>query len=156
MHQAAFDKMKRIVSQEVTLTYPDFNQPFLICTDASDYQLGSVITKNCKALAFYSRKLNKSQKNYTVTEKELLSIVETLKEFRGILLGHKIQIYTDHRNLEKINSAVSSQRAMRWRILIEEVSPEIVYIKGDDNSITDAMSRLEKRGKPQVTQMNTN
>ena len=134
-HQAAFDEMKKIVSREVTLAYPNFSQPFVIYTDASDYQLGSVITQKGKPLAFYSRKLNKAQQNYTVTEKELLSIVETLKEFRGILLGHKIQIYTDHRNLEKINSAASSQRAMRWRILIEEFGPKIVYIKGDDTKL---------------------
>ena len=156
-HHAAFNKMKKIVSQEVTLAYPDFSQPFVIYTDASDHQLGSVITQKGKPLAFYCRKLNKAQQNYTVTEKELLSIVETLKEFRGIILSHEIQIYTDHKNLEKINSAASSQRAMRWRILIEEFGPKIVYIKGDDNTIADAMSHLEKRGKLQVTQkMNTN
>ena len=75
-----------------------------------------------------------------MTEKELLSIVETLKEFRGILLGRDIKVYTDHRNLEKVNSAASSQRAMRWKILLEGFSPEIVYIKGDDNTGADSLS----------------
>ena len=129
--------------------YPDFSKPFVIYTDASDYQLGSVITQEGRPLAFYSRKLNKAQVNYTVTEKELLSIVETLKEFRGILLGHKLKVYTDHKNLEKVNSTASSQRAMRWRILLEEFSPEIVYIKGDDNTVADALSRLPRKGKTQ-------
>ena len=140
IHQQAFDKMKRVVSREVTLAYPDFSKPFVLYTDASDYQLGAVITQDGKPLAFYSRKLNNAQKNYTVTEKELLSIVETLREFRGILLGHEIKIFTDHKNLQQINSAASSQRAMRWRILIEEFGPKIVYIKGDDNTIADALS----------------
>ena len=62
-------KMKLIVSREVTLYYNDFSKPFVIQTDASDYQLGAVITQEGKPLTFYSRKLNKSQKNYTVTEK---------------------------------------------------------------------------------------
>ena len=101
-HQAVFDKMKKIVSREVTLAYPNFSQPFVIYTDASDYQLGSVITQEGRPLAFYSRKLNTAQVNYTVNEKELLSIVETLKEFRGILLGHKLKVYTDHKNLKKL------------------------------------------------------
>ena len=139
--------MKRIVSRAVTLAYPDFNKPFVLYTDASDFQLGAVITQDGKPLAFYSRKLNSAQRNYTVTEKELLSIVETLREFRGILLGHEIKIYTDHKNLEQINSTASSQRAMRWRILIEEFGPEIVYIKGTENTIADSLSRLEKRGE---------
>ena len=132
--------MKQVVSREVTLAYPDFSKPFVLYTDTSDYQLGAVITQDGKPLAFYSRKLNNAQRNYTVTEKELLSIVETLREFRGILLGHKIKIFTDHKNLQQINSAASSQRAMRWQILIEEFGPKIVYIKGDDNTIADALS----------------
>ena len=112
-----------------------------------NYQLGAAITQNGKPLAFYSRKLNNAQRNYTVTEKELLSIVETLREFRGILLGYEIKIFMDHKNLQQIHSAASSQRAMRWRILIEEFGPKIVYIKGDDNTVADAMSRLEETGE---------
>ena len=113
-HQTAFDEIKKVISQEVTLNYPDFSKTFEIFTDASDYQLGAVIMQAGKPLAFYSRKLNKAQCNYTVTEKELLSVVETLKEFRGILLGHEIIVYTDHKNLEHDNSTVTSQRAMCW------------------------------------------
>ena len=77
--------------------------------------------------------------------------METLKEFRGILLGHEIQIYTDHRNLEQVNSTASSQRAMQWRILLEEFCPKIVYIKGDDNTMADALSRHEIKGNPEET-----
>ena len=61
--------MKKIVSQAVTLAYYDFNKPFVIYTDASDYQLGSVITQEGKPLDFYSRNFNKAQMNYTVTKK---------------------------------------------------------------------------------------
>ena len=135
-----------MISREVTLNYPDFTLPFDIYLDASDYQLGAVITQKGKHLAFYSRKLNKAQLNYTVTEKEMLSIVETLKEFRGILLGHEINVYTDHKNLTHDNSASTSQRAMRWRVLLEEFGPNIKYIKGIDNTVADALSRLSKEG----------
>ena len=99
VEQQAFDTIKKIVSQETLLRHPDFNKEFEIHTDASKYQLGAVISQNNKPIAFYSRKLNSAQLNYTTTERELLAIVETLKEFRNILLGQKIVVHTDHKNL---------------------------------------------------------
>jgi len=79
-----------MVCTETLLNYPDWSKPFDIHTDASDYQLGAVLSQDGKPIAFYSRKLNKAQRNNTTTEKELLSIVETVKEFRNILFGYPI------------------------------------------------------------------
>jgi hypothetical protein len=61
VEQKAFDTMKRIISRETLLAYPDFNQPFIIHTDASHTQLGAVISQDNKPIAFYSRKLNPAQ-----------------------------------------------------------------------------------------------
>jgi hypothetical protein len=76
-----------------------FSQDFAIApsppifSTVCDRKLGAVIMQEGKALAHYSHKLNKAQRNYyTMMEKELLSIVETLKEFRIILLGHEIEV----------------------------------------------------------------
>ena len=68
IHQAAFLKIKEVLSQEVLLAFPNFNKTFHIYTDASDNQLGAVIMQEDKPLAFYSRKLNQAQRRYTVTE----------------------------------------------------------------------------------------
>ena len=68
-------------------------------TNASDLQLGVVISKNVKPIAFCGIKLTGSQMRYTVTEKEPLSIVETLKKIRTISLGKILKIYTDNKNL---------------------------------------------------------
>jgi hypothetical protein len=73
--------MKAIVCCEVLLSYPDFNKPFHIYTDASHYQLGAVISQDNHPIAFYSRKLQLAQVRYTTTEGELCLIIETLKEF---------------------------------------------------------------------------
>jgi hypothetical protein len=81
------------------LAFPDFSKPFDIHTDASHTQLGAVISQAGRPNAFYSRKLNPAKTRYTTTERELLAIVETLKEYRNILLGHTIRVYTDHQNL---------------------------------------------------------
>jgi hypothetical protein len=85
--QQAFDKIKAIVCCEVLHSYPDLNKPFHIHTDASHYELGAVISQNNHPIAFYSCKLQLAQVRYTTTERDLLSIVETLNEFQNILLG---------------------------------------------------------------------
>jgi len=145
-HQDAFDNMKKLIAQETLLTYPDFNKPFEIHTDASDVQLGACISQDGKPVAFYSRKLNPAQTRYTVTERELLSIVETFKEFRNILLGQQLIVHTDHQNLtyKKFNS----DRVMRWRLYIEEYSPDLRYIPGPKNAVADTLSRLERTDTP--------
>ena len=79
--QQAFNEVKKVISKETLLTFPDFNKEFHIFTDASDFQLGSVISQENKPIAFCSRKLNIAQKNYITREIELLSIIETLKVF---------------------------------------------------------------------------
>ena len=99
VEQMALDKIKQIVGCETLLSYPDFNLPFEINTNASHTQLGAVISQNNKPIAFYSRKLQPAQRQYTATECKLLSIIETLKEFKNILLGQQIVVYTDHKNL---------------------------------------------------------
>ena len=81
---------------DTLLTYPDFNEAYKIHTNARTFQLEAVIIQKVKPINFYIRKITDSQKSYTVTEKELLSIIETLKEFRTIFIGQKLRIYTDH------------------------------------------------------------
>ena len=85
--------------------------------DTSKQLLGAVISQNKQPIAFYSRKLNPAQVNYTTTERELLSVVETLKEFRNILLGQQIKVCTDHKNLTY--KTFNTERVMRWGLILE-------------------------------------
>ena len=96
--QQAFDQIKQVLAQEVMLSYPDFSQPFDIHIDASDLQLGAIISQNNKPIAFFSRTLNPMQQRYTIEEHEMLSLVETLIEFWTILLGRVINVCINQKN----------------------------------------------------------
>jgi hypothetical protein len=137
-----------VIGREVLLACPDFNAPFQIHTDASKTQIGAVMSQNGKPIAFYSRKMHSAQQNYTVTEKELLSIVATLKEFRNILLGQQITVFADHKNLTCAN--FNTKRAMRWRLVLEEFGPDLQCIKGENNVVADALSRLDTDDEQEI------
>jgi hypothetical protein len=141
-HEQAFQRMKEIITQDVMLTYPQFDKPFHVYTDASESQIGGVIMQENKPLGFFSKKLNQTQKKYPVTEQELLAIVETIKYFKHMLLGHTIIVHTDHKNLTHPNSKHSSDRVLRQRLVLEEYGIEINYIPGTTNVVADALSRL--------------
>jgi hypothetical protein len=69
--------------------------------------------------------------------------VETLKEFKGMLWGQDIKVYTDHKNLTRDAPGLTSDRAYRWGLILEEYAPEIIYIKGIHNTVADAIPQLD-------------
>ena len=69
--------------------------------------------------------------------------METLKEFKGMLWGQQIVVYIDHKNLMQDALVLISNRMYRWRLIIKEYGPEIIYIKGKDNTVADAILRLD-------------
>jgi hypothetical protein len=132
----------------VLLAFPVFDKTFAMhADDASHRQLGAVISQDNHPMAFCSRKLNEAQTRHTTTERELLSVAETLKEFRMILPGHKIIIWTDHKNL--IHNDLKSERVLCWRLLMEEHGPDVRYVKGPENAAADALSRLPTANDPE-------
>ncbi len=139
IHQQAFDNVKAAIAKETVLAYPDSLKPFEIYTDASSTQLGAVITQDNRPIAFFSRKLSKTQQKYIVTEIELLAIVETLKEVKGMLWGQNIKVYTDHKNLTRDALGLTSDRVYHWQLLLEEYAPKIIYIKWNHNTVVDAI-----------------
>ena len=116
----AFLQMISLVIKDTILIFPDPNRQFLIETDASDYQLGTVIKQHNDKLqrnmpiTFYSQKLTPTQQNYTTIEKELVSIVEGFKEFHQMLLGSKLTFYMEHKNLTHHMMQFMTQCILHW------------------------------------------
>ena len=112
---------------------------FEIYMDASATQLGGVTAQYNRPLVLFSRKLSKMQQKYSVTKIELLAIVETLKEFKGMLWGQSIKVFTNHKNLTRDTLGLTSTRVYWWRVLLVEYAPKIVHIKGIHDTVADAI-----------------
>ena len=78
-----------------------------------------------------------------MTKIELLAIVETLKEFKGMLWGQRLKVFTDHKILIQEAFRLTSDHVYRWRLHLEEFGPKIVHIEGIQNTVANAISRLE-------------
>lgn len=92
----AFKKLKTLLTSDPILVYPDFERPFTLTTDASDFALGAVLSQNNHPIAYISRTLNKHERNYATIEKELLAIVWATQQFRPYLFG--LKIYNQNRS----------------------------------------------------------
>ncbi len=124
------------------MAYPYYSVVFEIHTEASSKQLGAVINQDNRPIAFFSRKLSNTQRKHSVTKIELLAIVEALKMFKGMLWGQIIKVLTDHANLMRDALGLTSDQVYRWRLLLKEYGPKIVYIKGIHNTVADAVMGL--------------
>ena len=96
IEQYAFDEIKRIMAHDTLLNYPDLNEELKIHSNARKFQLEEVISQKGKPIDFYGRKITESPKRYIVTERGILSVIETIKKFINLLLGQILRIYTDH------------------------------------------------------------
>jgi hypothetical protein len=119
--QKTFDKRRLLTAADALAVYLDNNKRFDIDTDASDFQLGACIIQEGRPVAYFLHKLTKSQQNYTTMEKEMLSIVATLKEFRGMLLGADIHVFMDHKNL--MFDTLKTQCVLCWHTKMNSFHP---------------------------------
>jgi hypothetical protein len=138
--QKAFDKMHLLMSANALAAYPDHNKCYGIYTDAPDFQLGACNIQEGRLVAYFLQKLTKSLQNYTTIGKEMLSVIATLEEFQGTLLGADTHVFTDHTNL--MFNTLKTQHVLHWLTKNEEFSPMLHYIEGPRNILANNLSKL--------------
>ena len=99
-YQQFFEELKRALTTAPVLAYPDPSVEFVLDTDASSVGIGAVLLQGGRPVAFYSKVLSRVQKNYCVTRKELLALVDSIKHFHLYLYGQRFTICTDHAALK--------------------------------------------------------
>lgn len=82
--------------EEPVLALPDHTKPFEVRTDASDFAIGGVLMQEGHPIAYESRKLNETERRYTVQEKEMTAVVHCLRTWRHYLLGSRFVVKTDN------------------------------------------------------------
>ncbi|UYV84182.1 hypothetical protein LAZ67_X001460, partial [Cordylochernes scorpioides] len=148
--EVQYEKFKQALANTALLAYPDAELPISLCTDASDRAVGSVLQQLdnniWKPIAFFSKKLNPAQCNYSTYDRELLAIYLSIKFFKHLLEAREFTILTDHKPLIyafKQKNEKASPRQLRHLQYISQFTTDIKYIKGTDNIVADALSRVD-------------
>ncbi|KAJ8346760.1 hypothetical protein SKAU_G00281610 [Synaphobranchus kaupii] len=144
--QAAFNKLKRLLTTAPVLGYPLDQGNMILDTDASDVGIGAVLSQvqqgSERVLAYGSHKLSKTEQNYCTTRRELLAVVEFTSHFRQYLLGRPSIVRTDHSSLRWLTKMKEPEGQLaRWLERLGEYNFEIIHRPGHLHSNADSLSR---------------
>src|SRR6266508_3287051 len=143
--EAAFQKLKTLLTTAPVLTQPDITKSFDVYCDASGTGLGCVLMQEGKVIAYASRQWRKHEEHYATHDLELAAVVHALKIWRHYLLGNVCHIYTDHKSLKYIfTQSELNMRQRRWLELIKDYNLEVHYHPGKANVVADALSRKSR------------
>ena len=148
-HQNVFQALKDKVTSTPILVQPHPDRPYRLETDSSDYATGAVLSQlgtddKWHPVGFYSKGLSEVERNYPIHDKELLSVIRGLQEWRHLLEGarHKFEILNDHRNLVYFTTAQNlNRRQARWSLYLSRFDFQLVHRAGKKSGKPDALSR---------------
>nr|GFA12420.1 reverse transcriptase domain-containing protein [Tanacetum cinerariifolium] len=144
----AFRTLKEKLTEAPILIAPNWDQPFELMCDASDYAVGDVlgqrVEKHFQPIHYARKTMNQAETNYTTTEKEMLAVVYAFEKFRSYLIMNRSIVYTDHSALKYLFAKKDAKaRLLRWILLLQEFDFKVIDTKRAENYATDHLSRLE-------------
>ncbi|GKA46068.1 reverse transcriptase domain-containing protein [Tanacetum coccineum] len=153
----AFQMLKKKLTEALILIAPDWDLPFELMCDASDFAIGAVLgqrhEKHFKPIHYASKTMNEAESHYTTTEKEMLVVVYAFEKFRSYLILNKSIVYTDHSSLKFLFAKKDSKvEAVSWVLLFKSsqkheklimIDFNVTVHKGAENLAADHLSRLE-------------
>ena len=146
----AFKAIKDALAKALLLYHPKPDAPTCIMSDAFDHAVGAVLQQRVDGawhpISYFSRKLKPTETRYSTFDRELLSVFLAIKHFSYFVEGREFYVLTDHKPLTFALSARSdrhSPRQIRHLSCISQFTTDIRYVRGPDNVVADALSRLE-------------
>lgn len=146
--QASFDALKTAFTTAPVIIQPDASKPFRVECDASGFAIGGVLSQEQDGrwhpCAYLSSSMTEAERNYDVHDRELLAIMKTFGAWRHYLAGspHKIDVWSDHRNLEYFRTARKlNRRQARWSAELQDYDFQITHKAGTTQVRSDALSR---------------
>ena len=144
--QQAFENLKRVLTCPPVLSFPSGEGQFILDTDASNHGIGAVLSQlqgeEEKVIAYYSRIFSKTERNYCVTRRELLAVVDSVKSFHHYLYGRKFLVRTDHVSLRWLMSFRNLEGQLaRWVERLQQYDFDIFYRSGKVHKNADGLSR---------------
>jgi hypothetical protein len=149
--QRAFDYLKQRLITSPILTYPNFEKPFTLYTDASGTGIGAVLSQVGEdgkehVISYASRSLNKAEINYPITDQECLAVVWAVRYFQHYLELKPFTVVTDHSALKWLQtSKIPKGRRARWIMDLQQFKFTIQHRPGKANANADALSRMYDR-----------
>ena len=141
----SFNNIKQDLEKAVIMTV-NYNIPFVVETDASEFAIAATLNQNGRPVAFFSRTLSQSEQRHSSIEKEAYAIVESIRKWRHYLLGNHFTLITDQKSVAfmmnpKQSGKTKNEKITRWRIELSSYSYDIIYRPGENNTAADALSR---------------
>jgi len=147
--EKAFKELKEQFTKEPVLAAPDIDKQMRMEVNASDYATEGVLSMECedglwRPVAFLSKSLNETERNYEIHNKEMLAIIRGLEAWRHLLEGaqSKFEIWTDHKNLEYFMKAQKlNRRQAKWALYLSQFDFTLKHVAGSKMGKADGLSK---------------